>query len=332
MFSNEEIIKWVKKDFVPVAVSISYLQFQKNREGLMFRKIAEQGHYAGRTKPTPTRQGLYIATIDGRLLASANPTSPIEAMRLMQKGLNAWNRGLKNSAGIFSTASAEPVKAQAVDFPKGGLILRQAVRDLPRPDQPYHRTDEHNFDHVWLTAEEVEAFSPSEAEPGSSYVIPEKIVRRLVRWHLVDQVKGESDSWRPENILEATMRATVTQVKNSESNSESGSRLIRIKLGGSAKCAAPATRKVNPFSKFRVNTDRGIEAVITGWLTYDFDAKAFTEFDMLAVGDRWGATIYNFRHQDLGRSPIGFAFKLLEQKPENKTKPAFAYEKYFSYQ
>ena len=318
----------MNEDFIPVAISVNYLQFQKDRDGLLFTKIAEQGHYAGRTKPTPTRQGLYIATIDGTLLASANTRSPIKVMQLMQKGLNGWNRGDKNSAVKFSSATAQPAVKRTVAFPEGGLILRQTVRDLPRPDQPHHKTDQHNFDHVWLTAEEIEAFSPSKAEHGLSHEIPAKIGRMLACWHLIDQVKGESPPWSQANVVDASMRATVTGVKVLKS----GSRLVRIKLDGKAKCVAPASGKVNPFNKSKVNTERGIETQIKGWLTYNFDKQKFTEFEVLALGERWGTTIYNFRHRDLQRSPIGFAFELLEAKAENKTKPAFAFEEYFNYQ
>ena len=328
MFSNNSIIKWLKQDFVPVAISVSYLQEEDNRDGLLFRKIAEQGHYAGRTKPTPTRQGLYIATIDGTLLASANTNSPIEVLQLMQKGINGWNRGRKNSAGKFSTTSAKPTRHSTVEFPEGGLILRQTVRDLPRPGEPSHKTDQHNFDHVWMTPEEIKAFAPSSPEPGFSYDIPRKIAHRLVRFSLVDQVKGESDAWSQENIVGAWMKAKVTQVKTSES----GSLLVRIKLDGKAKCVCPASGEVNPFTKHKINTSRGIEAKIKGFLTYDTQAKTFTDFDMIAFGQRWGTATYSFRHRDLGRAPIGFAFQLLETKPENMTKPAFGFPDYFSYQ
>ena len=92
------------------------------------------------------------------------------------------------------------------------------------------------------------------------------------------------------------------------------------------------TGEVNPFNNFKVSGERGIEAVIKGWLTYDVEAEAFTKFDMLALGERWGTATYNFRNDDLKRSPIGFAFELLEAKPENKTKTAFGRSEYFNYQ
>lgn len=316
----------MKQEFVPLAVNVSDLQSQQDREGLFFRKIAEQGHYAGRDEPTGTRQGLYIATVDGTLLASNNTGSPIEVLRLMQKGISSWNRGNNNSKGKFRS-SAKPDENYKVSFPKGGLILRETMRDLPRPNEAFHKTDAHNFDHVWMTAEEVKAFSPAKAKPGFKYEIPEKIVRRLVRWHLIDQVKGESPAWKESQVLNASITAMVTQL----ADQESGTPRVRIRLKGKANCACPPTGEVNPYNNKKITAERGIDAKIQGWLTYDTKTKSFTHFDLLACGERWGTATYSFRHQDLRRSPIGFTFELLEVKPENLIRPAFALDRYFDY-
>jgi len=242
----------------------------------------------------------------------------------MQKGINAWNRGDKNSKGECKS-SAEPDENYSFPFPKGGLILRQTMRDLPRPDQPHHKTDSHNFDHVWMTAEEVKTFTPAKPEPGLKYEIPEKIVRRLVKFHLIDQVKGESPKWEESQILNASINAIVTQV----ADVESGTPRIRIRLKGNAKCVCPPTGQVNPYTKNRITTERGIDVVIRGWLTYDTKTKTFTDFELLACGERWGTATYSFRARDLERSPIGFAFEKLEPKPENLIRPAFARQGYF---
>ena len=326
VFSNEKVIEWIKRDFVPLAVNVSNLQSQQDRDGRFFRKIAEQGHYAGRTKPTSTRQGLYIATVDGTLLASNNTGSPIEVLRLMHKGINAWNRGAKNSKGKFKS-SAEPDENYKVTFPEGGLILRETMRDLPRPRQLHHKTAPHNFDHVWMTAEEVKSFAPAKPEPGLKYEIPEKYVRRLVQFHLIDQVKGESPAWEKSQIINASISALVTQV----ADEESGTPRIRIKLKGSAKCICPPTGERNPYTNLRITAERGIEVVIRGWLTYDTKTESFTDFDLLACGERWGTATYSFRGRDMERSPIGFAFEQLEVKPENMIRPAFVLQGYFDY-
>ena len=70
-----------------MATNINHSQHRKDIEGKYFRKIAEQGHYAGRTQPTSTRQGLYVATVDGHLLASVNSTDAGEVLGMMKRAV-----------------------------------------------------------------------------------------------------------------------------------------------------------------------------------------------------------------------------------------------------
>ena len=62
--------------FIPAADEVGRLQSGKDEECQLFQKIAEQGHYAGRTKPSRTRQGTYAITPDGTLLISWNTNDP----------------------------------------------------------------------------------------------------------------------------------------------------------------------------------------------------------------------------------------------------------------
>lgn len=309
----------MKEDFVAVAVDINLLQTQQDEEGEYFRKIAEQGHYAGRTKPTATRQGLYIATVDGTLLASDNTSSSIQVMRLMQKGLNGWNRGGNKRTEKFMD-SVSPDERKNVSFPKSGMVLRQTMRDLPRAKSPEHPTWRHNFDHYWMTKQEVDAFVPAKLEVGHKYDIPVEHVTRFVRFHLVDQVKGEAPNWSKENVKKASLAATVKAIQGEK---------VMIELNGWTRCTQPATGEMNPFNGMRVDRERGVDARITGRAIYDSSAKSFDKFDMLGVGNRWGTATYNFRHKDLQPSSIGFAFEMLPSKPENMIRPKFLYSGYF---
>ena len=62
-FSDPEVISLATCEFVPVAENCSYLQRQEDAKGEFFRLIAEQGHYAGRTQPSATRQGIYALSL-----------------------------------------------------------------------------------------------------------------------------------------------------------------------------------------------------------------------------------------------------------------------------
>jgi hypothetical protein len=56
---------------------------------------------------------------------------------------------------------------------------------------------------------------------------------------------------------------------------------------------------------------RGFDARLSGWLTYDPRQKAFTRFDLVAVGDYWGGDYEGGRFNRPGRTPLGISFKLV---------------------
>jgi hypothetical protein len=45
-------------------------------------------------------------------------------------------------------------------------------------------------------------------------------------------------------------------------------------------------------------------------LTYDISKKAFTQFDMVVLGDMYGEAVKDSWFYRPGRNPVGFAFEL----------------------
>jgi hypothetical protein len=320
VFSDDRVIDILTNQFIPVADNCSYTQRQKDAKGEFFRLIAEQGHYAGRTEPTSTRQGLYTATSDGELLASVNTTNVDRALKMIRAALDKWEAEHLGDAATTVPAVYEADDGYDRVFPDGGLALRQTIRDLPRVDNPNHDTAPHNLDHVWLTAAEVAALVPEDLTPGAEQAVLAEVVRRLAQFHLVDQVRGEAPAWRTDSIEKAELALRVEEVEATT---------VRISLYGSARLTQGASDAVNPFTGFKVDMGRGVDVQIAGRLAYDTDRGVFTRFDVVAAGSRWGATTYNFRAKDLGPEPIGFAFELLPPTPENMTPPKFVLWDYF---
>jgi hypothetical protein len=311
----------LNESFVPVAIDINTVKHQKDAEGDFFRHIAEQGHYAGRTKPTATRQGLYVVGVDGELLHSLNSTRADKIVFLMKEALKI--REQRNRAGVKANAfrsSNQPDSRFASEFPDGGLILRETMRDLPRRSNPDHETNRHNFDHVWLTAKEKESFVPPGMKVGTSWQIPESTVRRIVAHHTVDQVRGEANRWKLDEVEQVKLTAKVVDVTDGK---------VKIKLSGISKCRKAPSGEVNPYNKRKVAVPVTSDLQIRGWIVYDEAEEEFLSFRMLAAGMRTGADVYNFRWKDQQAAPIGFAFEMLEDKPENRIKPKFATWNYF---
>ena len=298
--------------FIPVADNCSLTQQQRDEEGKFFRKVAEQGHYAGRTKPTGTRQGMYACDANGDLLASINATRAERVLEMLNEALDKWER-TRPEAEVPGDYKKDRRFNRA--FPTGALVLRQTMRDIPRKESlGEHDTWRHNFDHLWILKEEAESLIPADPKPGAEIMMPRELVRRIAQFHLVDHVRGSGTPWREGHIRRAEIALRVEFVDEES---------IQMRLDGSALLKAPPTGQRNPYNNFKVDMERGIDALIKGVVRYNRKSGVFERFDMAAVGSRWGAAVYNFRLNDLGPAPIGFAFELVPSEPRNQTPPRF---------
>lgn len=321
VFSDPRIIALLSERFVPITDNCSYTQTQQDAKGEFFRLIAEQGHYAGRTKPTATRQGLYACTAAGKLLDSVNTTNADRVLALLHSALEKWEREEQNAPPPEIVAEYEPDSRFYAQFPEGGTVIRQYVRDLPRADRADWDDSRMNYDHVWLTPDEVASFIPAGAKVGDSFPLPDVVARRLTRYHLVDTVRGESPRWRSEHVRKSEMTLTLEVVEGTDAH---------LRLDGAVLVAADPTGEENPFSGFKISMERGLDLRVTGSLTLDMADNRLEKFEVIAIGQRWGATVYNGRADDLGPAPIGFAFELAPPSSATPTQPQAALWNYFN--
>ena len=160
--------------FVPVADEVHRLQTGKDPECRLFQKIAEKGHYAGRTRPTKTRQGIYAAAPSGHFLASINSNDPMRVKAMLERALVAWKELPEADRYLekpLSDRSREIWRADERKRPEDGLVLRVYSRDVDRGENPTKdwRGQAWNLDIAWLRAEDVRGFLPSETlDAGSS--------------------------------------------------------------------------------------------------------------------------------------------------------------------
>lgn len=232
---------------------------------------------------------------------------------LIKRGASKWAR--KRTAGQPFRNSNEPDGEYAVSFPEGGMILRETMRDLPDASTPRARHVRHNFDHVWLTADQKKSFMPSKMEAGHTWKIPDSITRKLAAFHMVDQVKGESWPFDDEHVKKAKLFARVITV---------GDNKAKIQLKGEVKNVKPPNGRRNPFNGETVDQEIVVDVIIGGWIIYDHSKQDFSFFKLLAAGYRSGSDVYNFRWKELDPSPIGFAFEMVEDIPSNRIRPKFA--------
>ncbi len=215
-FSDDTVIALTGQHFIPVAENCSPLQRQKDAKGDFFRLVAEQGHYAGRTYPTGTRQGYYALTADGTVLAAANSRDPQRMTELLQTALQRWS--LLSGDGAAEPRGQAPAAYEPANpdrYPADGLVLRLTARDLPREEDTRKddwRKNAWNMDYAWITGEEAAAIVPGELVAGARREVPAAVLRRLARFHLRDFVRGEPSVWPAEALREGSLEAEVVDV------------------------------------------------------------------------------------------------------------------------
>jgi hypothetical protein len=254
----------LSEKFVPVAVDQHIHRQRKDKEGELFAQVLKQ---AGRGLGGYS-QGVYLFTADARLLAFANTADAAGVRRLTEAALKKFD------------PKALPLvpKAEAVSVfpapPEGGLVVDVNVKVLggydPKDPKTKRFRESIGRDHLWLRRDEAEALAKG--------TLPESVVRRIARYHLVDNTRGEPPMWRPDEIkkLDVALRDG--------------------RLSG--------TIHLETKSK-----DRGFEAEVLGVLETK-DGRV-TRLDLVVKGVFWGEGSFT-RGAPPGRYPLAVAFKLAE--------------------
>jgi hypothetical protein len=282
----------IAKRFVPAADEVWRLQQGSDPECVFFQRMAEHGHYGGR--PGQTRQGIYVCSPSGTFLASINSNDPDRVLATLERGLKAWENLPAQERRLSPLSEIKPRHRWEGSSPKDGLVLSMITRDLPLdcdPGKPC--APRWNQDRAWFSRAEARRWLPREPRSGDRHPVPQELVSRLARLHLVDTVNGQSSPFSP------------GQVAGSEITTE-----VLEREGGRVKVRITGTTKGDSQARGRRASAHSVETRILGHATYDLDREAFVEFQMVALGTRWGYTELNGRRRDPESGPLGFVFEL----------------------
>jgi len=250
-----------------VAIDQAYQRRQEDAEGEFYRKLAGQGP---RNDFERTTQGLYIGTAGGRLLAYNNNRGPDRIRRLMHKALEDYEPEQPKNL-----ESGEPDPRYVRVPPQGGLVVRVNAKVLGG----YEESDDRwrsihqtalSRDNYWITGREHRELAAGR--------LPDSVMRRLVRFHLIDNTRGEPPMWRDDEI-----RVLAVALRQ---GGLSGTVHLRTESG-----------------------DRGYECQILGVIETKGDRV--TRFDVVAKGDYWGHGRYT-QGPPPGKFPFAVAFRLAD--------------------
>lgn len=249
---------------------------------------------------------------------------------MMEQALENWEHRETQHGRFRIEEVQEPDTLFAWAYPEDGLVLHLGVKDLPRQvkARPWRFRDSHNQDYVWFWREEMLSMVPPDAVAGESFPTPEGVVRRLVRFHLIDSVRGETSPWPSEALRDVEMALTVTGVTPE---------WVDLELFGHADlceegdwCTFPPRESVYKRGEMCcVIRERGFDAKLLGYLSFYRQAQRFARFDLVAVGSRWGATTFNNRREDVERAPMGVAMTIAGREERDRTPPHAIRRSYF---
>lgn len=296
VFSNPEVLRLAKTEFIPYAGDQWYLHRRKDAVGQFFWKVAQQG--LNRNRPLDsTRQGIYTATAEGECLGSINSWSAARTVAIMTQALERW----KQQPHAETVEAARPAADAEYDRepPAGGLVLDVFTRIPLGSGHEWSPNSATGRDHMWLTREEWRSLLPARWRPGARYPVPPAVAERLVRFHLVDNVRGEPNMWTHDQVRQAELTLQVMDAAG------------HLRLEGTARVQAPFERRAS---------ERGYDARLQGFLTYDRKQSRFTRCDLLAWGEAWGRGTYTGGAPP-GRFPLVIALSLAGKTPSDRIPP-----------
>ena len=132
-------------------------------------------------------------------------------------------------------------------------------------------------------------------------------VERLVRFHLVDNARGQTLPFAPEEIVAAVL---VSEVLGRD-----GPR-VALTLEGytRANAAGPWLLGENLW-KPKVEHPHGMELELVGRAVFDLERGRFTYFELVGLGKRWGRTQLNGRRRGTLAGVMGFHLTLVGDAP-----------------
>jgi hypothetical protein len=299
-FSDPEILRLAREEYVPVACDDWYQRRREDDEGRFFRSVADQGPQRG--AGGATRQGIYCLTASGKLLAFKNAQDANVMREALRQGLEKWRRlpASERRPGAYKYPDLEQPDARYVRTPPpGGLVVSVYTRILDHDEKDrlcrgtcsFTGGDQAARDHLWLTKAEWQGLLPAGAKKGDRFPMPRPLADRLLRYHLVDNTRGEPDFWRPEDVRKAELTWTVEEATPAS---------LRLRLDGSAVLATDADPD---------RARRGYDVRLLGYLHFDREKGVVDRFDLLAVGDHWGVSTFTPGARP-GRKPLGVAMEL----------------------
>ncbi|MDB0068061.1 hypothetical protein N9949_01760 [Akkermansiaceae bacterium] len=255
----------------------------------LFKAYAANAPSGTFPEQTSTHQGLYCMTADGLYLSGEFASQSRElAQRTLAGGLTRWGRMVDEMGFQPKPIPTNKIEIyEGEELRKGGIKLEVVYRDLPRGkvQRPGDSQFINPYNLGWydLTPAEAKSFL---TESREKVAIPDAIFQKLAHARLKDAVRGQMVDWNEGAIQKGQL---FTQLGETQ-----GSKKI-YQLSGSLELS---------------ESGRTFSPSFHGSATYDTATGEFTDFRLIAAGQRSGKAGANGRDIDLGPAPMAVALTL----------------------
>src|SRR5262249_342016 len=138
---------------------------------------------------------------------------------------------------------------------------------------------------MWIAEREWKALVPADPKKGDRVPIPRPLRQRLLLFPPWESTWGTPDAIRADNL-----------VARAEEVEEVSQREIGLRLEGSVLLIQESSQPLGHVFKPKSQTNlpatyhsKAMDARLEGVLVYDRRAGKFTRFDVVGLGDTWGA-------------------------------------------
>jgi len=293
---KDDVIARLKEEFIPFAGNTNELQVSKweSPERTWFMETIKSIH-PGASKGV-TAQGFYIVGADGQGYAfSMHGRQRDEFMKLLDSGIALFTKSPPKRVEIVTS----PVKNWTRPMPDGTLVVRTISRVDPVPLDASEKNKSIGRDHFWIFPEDAKEIFQ---QVGREFKMPSKMARRLARFHLLDNVRGEPTRWRAEDIKVLDLRMT----KLSEGKYALSGRFQISNMEGTG------------------NTAKGIAGSISGSISLDAQSGIATDFRAFVEAQAWGDHI-NTSGAPKGKYPLKIAFQAASDEIARSVPPQQSY-------
>lgn len=275
-FSDPAVIKRLQQDFIPFAGDVAEFAWRRTEGSRWFMEAAGKVNY--RVRSGQTVQGFYTLGADGAAYGFENVRSAKVVLNLLSETASAHARG-KHPKVEIPPDSFTSIFTKSIE-PKHTDVVRVFTRLRPVPVSANSLNKSLGRDHLWITGKDIDALGAAAAS-GNPFPMPRDLKMRLVRYNLIDNVRGQPDLWEASQVKKADL--TVTPI------GRSGGAMV-YKLSGA-------------FAMGTADSKRGIDGTIEGEIEVDPASRKLLWFRAFAEASAWGDSKFT-AHAPSGKFPL----------------------------